>query len=159
MMRERLSQFRRAFRRDRRGGAAAEFALILPTIGAMLLGALDMGNAWSTRLRLEQAAQAGIEMVANRQGFSPSYSFALAEATSRWGGPLTSATVENWLECDGVKQSSGATQCGSGEARARYVAIRMQAEFMPTLKLGDLITGDGPNGGFLILGDAAVRVQ
>lgn len=147
------------FRHCRRGGAAAEFALILPMVGTMLLGSLDFANAWSNRLRLEQAAQAGIEMIVARQGFSPSYSFALAEAQARWGDPLTSSKVESWLECDSVKQSPGTTQCGSGEARARYVAIELRAEFMPTLKLGSILKGGGPNGGFIIIGDAAVRVQ
>lgn len=147
------------FRHCRRGGSAAEFALILPMVGTMLLGSLDFANAWSNRLRLEQAAQAGIEMVANRKGFSPSYSFALAEAQARWGDPLTSSKLESWLECDNVKQSPGTTQCSSGAARARYVAIELRAEFMPTLKLGKILSGSGPNGGFIIVGDAAVRTQ
>ena len=144
---------------DRRGGSAAEFALILPMVGTMLLGALDFGNAWSERLRLEQAAQAGIEMVVARQGLQPNYNYALTEAQTRWGGALTGSSLQSWLECDGVQQSAGATQCGSGQARARYVSISLQAEFMPKLKLGKIVSGNGPNGGFLITGDAAVRVQ
>lgn len=155
MMRRLLSRCRH----DRHGGSAAEFALILPMVGTMLLGALDFGNAWSSRLRLEQAAQAGIEMVVARQGLQPNYNYALAEAQARWGSALTGSNLQSWLECNGVRQPTGATQCGSGEARARYVAISLQAEYVPTLKLGRIISGNGPNGGFIVTGDAAVRVQ
>lgn len=155
MMRTTLSNLRR----NRRGGAAAEFALILPMVGTMLLGALDLANGFSTRLRLEQAAQAGIEMVANRKGFSPDYSFALAEAQARWGDPLISSSLQSWLECNGTRQPAGTTQCPSGQTRARYVSISLRGEYMPTLKLDRILPGDGPNGGYEIVGDAAVRVQ
>jgi hypothetical protein len=144
---------------DRRGGSAAEFALVLPLVGSMLLGALDLANGFSTRLRLEQAAQAGIEMVANRKGFAPDYSFALAEAQGRWGDPLISSSLQSWLECNGTRQPTGTTTCPSGQTRARYVAISLRAEYLPTLKLDRILPGDGPNGGYEIIGDAAVRVQ
>ncbi len=144
--------------RDRRGASAAEFALILPTIGAMMLGALDFGQAWSTRLELEQAAQAGIELIAARKGVATSYSYALAEATTRWGKPLTSSTLSSWLECNGVVQSTLTANCNGGQ-RARYVSIRLRAEYTPILGWGGLFNGNTANDGFIVTGDAAVRVQ
>jgi Flp pilus assembly pilin Flp len=147
-----------SLRRNRSGGAAAEFAIILPMISAMLLGALDFSHAWAMRLELEQAAQAGIEQATARKGVAGDYSFALNEAVARWGGPLVSQTLDTWLECGGVRQANVTASCGAAQ-RARYVSVRLRAEYMPKMGFGGVITGDGPNGGFVVQGDAAVRVQ
>mgnify|MGYP002777321785 CR=1 FL=1 len=143
---------------NRHGGGAAEFAIILPMVSAMIMGALDFSHAWTMRLELEQAAQAGIEQASVRKGVASNYDFALTTATTRWGKPLYSSQLTTWLECNGVVQSNPNAVC-SGLMRARYVSIRLRAEYMPKMNFGGLISGDGPNGGFVVLGDAAVRVQ
>jgi Flp pilus assembly protein TadG len=150
-MRARLSPLAQS----RHGGAAAEFALVLPVVAGMILGALDFSHAWTTRLALEQAAQAGIELVAARKGVASSYTYALAEAQTRWGKPLTSSTVDSWLECGGVKQSSLTSSCGTTQ-RARYVSIRLTAQYVPMMNLDALLGGAGT---VTVVGDAAVRVQ
>ncbi|WP_164157697.1 TadE/TadG family type IV pilus assembly protein [Sandarakinorhabdus rubra] len=144
---------------DRHGGSAAEFALVLPVFGGMVLGALEFGNAWSTRLALEQAAQAGIEAVASKRSFNNGFGFALTEAQTRWGKPLTSSSMDTWLECDGARQAADVTNCASGQQRARYVSIVLRAEYVPGLNFGGFVRGSGPSGGFIITGDAAVRTQ
>jgi hypothetical protein len=144
--------------RNRAGGSAAELALILPMIGGLLMGALDFSHAWTTRLALEQAAQAGIELVAQRKGVATDYNYALTEARNRWGKALTSSTLDNWLECNGVRQASLTANCNGGQ-RARYVSIRLRANFVPMMGWGRFMNGDTDGDGVIVTGDAAVRVQ
>lgn len=143
---------------NRHGGSAAELALILPMLGGLLMGALDFSHAWTARLALEQAAQSGIELVAQRKGVASSYAYALAEAQARWGKPLTASTLDTWLECNGVRQSGLSANCNGGQ-RARYVSIRLRANFVPMMGWGRFMNGDSENDGVIITGDAAVRVQ
>lgn len=144
--------------RNRHGGAAAELALILPVVTGLLMGALDFSHAWSTRLGLEQAAQAGIELVAQRKGVATSYAYALTEARTRWGKPLTASALDSWLECNGVRQGSLTANCNGGQ-RARYVSIVLRAEFVPLMGWGRFMNGNTDSDGMIVTGDAAVRVQ
>lgn len=144
--------------RDRRGAAAMEMALITPVVGGMLLAALDFSGAWLARLQLEQAAQRGIEAVANRRGVATDYSYALADAQAAYGKPLQSAVLDNWLECGGVRQASLTTNC-NGQQRARYVSIRLVGTYDPVFNWGGLLSSGRAGNGYRILGDAAVRIQ
>lgn len=145
-------------RRARDGAAAMEMVLIVPVVTGILFAALDFSGAWSTRLQLEQAAQRGIESVAARRGVSSNYSYALTEATTAWGKPTTSRVLDNWLECGGVRQANLTNDC-AGAQRARYVSIRLAAEYVPAFGWGAFFNGATANNGFIIEGDATVRVQ
>lgn len=148
-----LNQLRRA----RDGAAAMEMAIIMPVIAGLMLVAIDFSNAWSTRLALEQAAQRGIELVAARKGVATSYAYIRDETIAAWGKPFTAATVDSWLECGGVRQATLTANC-AGAQRARYVSVRISADFQPSFNWGGVISG-GRNGGFNLTGDATVRVQ
>lgn len=141
----------------RDGAAAMEMAVIMPVIAGMLLVAMDFSNAWSTRLALEQAAQRGIELAAARKGVATSYAYIRTETIAAWGRPFTAATVDNWLECGGVRQASLTVSC-AGQQRARYISVSISADFQPSFNWGGVISG-GRNGGFNLTGDATVRVQ
>ena len=132
--------------------------LITPVVAGLLFVALDFSGAWLTRLQLEQAAQRGIEAAAARRGVALSYTYALNEATTAWGKPLRSSALDTWLECGGVRQGSLTVSC-NGQQRARYVSIRLVGEYAPVFNWGGVLTGNTANGGYLILGDATVRVQ
>lgn len=148
----------RELRRAKGGAAAMEMVLITPVVAGMLMAAMDFSNAWLIRLQLEQAAQRGIEAVAARRGVATDYSYALTEATTAWGQAYQSATLDNWLECDGVRQANLTADCGAGQ-RGRYVAIAISAEFLPFYKWGGVMKGTTANNGFIVTGDATVRVQ
>lgn len=145
-------------RRDRRGSAAMELVLITPIVAGILYAAMDFSKAWMMRLNLEQAAQGGIEAVASQRSVQSSYAYALTEATTAYGQPTTSATLDNWLECDGVRQGNLTADCGAGQ-RARYVSIRLAAEYVPAFGWGAYFRGSTANNGFIVTGDATVRVQ
>ena len=145
-------------RRDRCGAAAMEMVLITPIVAGIIYGAMDFSRAWMMRLQLEQAAQGGIEAIAANRSVKTNYSYALTEATTAYGQPTTSAALDNWLECDGVRQANLTANCGNTQ-RARYVSIRLAAEFVPAFGWGVFFNGNTANNGFIVVGDAAVRVQ
>lgn len=145
-------------RHDRSGASALEIAIVLPVLGGVAMAAMDFSNAWLTRLRLEQAAQRGIELVAARKGVAPDYGYAVTEMTNAWGGNYTSATVDAWLECGGVRQGSTTANC-NGLQRARYVKLRIAASFSPMFSWGILYDSTRSDGTALLVGDAVVRVQ
>jgi len=143
---------------DRSGASALEAAIILPVVAGLLMVAMDFSNAWLTRLQLEQAAQRGIELVAARKGVATSYDYAVTEMVNAWGRAYTSATADVWLECGGVRQANLASDC-NGTQRARYVQLRIAANFTPMFGWGIFYRGPNANGSATVVGDAAVRVQ
>lgn len=50
-------------RADQRGAAVIELALVAPMLGLMIIGIVDMSNAFSRKLALEQGAQRAIERI------------------------------------------------------------------------------------------------
>lgn len=148
----------RLLARSRAGSAAMEMVVITPVVGGLIFAALDFSGAWLTRLQLEQATQRGIEAIQAKRGVQASYDFALTEATTAWGKPYKTAVLDTWLECDGVRQANLTVSCGAAQ-RARYVSITLTAEYAPFLKWGNRISGTSTNNGFIVSGDAAVRVQ
>ena len=49
--------------RDDRGASIVELALVVPIMGSLLIGMVDLSRAYSHKLKLEQAAQRAIEKV------------------------------------------------------------------------------------------------
>jgi hypothetical protein len=150
----------RALHDCRRGAAGAEMALIAPVLGSLLFVGMDLGLGFSQKLQLEQAAQRSIELaVAPGTTGTGNFTYLDAEVRSAYGNPVQSVNVTNWLECNGVRQSNWNSFCPAGQRFARYVEVRVQAEYVPRFSFGGLLSGSGRNGGFLLTGDASVRLQ
>src|SRR5690349_7864100 len=49
--------------RNERGAAVIELAMVAPVLALMTIGIVDMSNAYSRKLNLEQAAQRAIEKI------------------------------------------------------------------------------------------------
>ena len=146
-------------RSDRRGSAAVELAVLTPLLASMLFSAIDIGNGFAMKLALEQAAGRTAELATAPGTVATSYAALAKEVATAYGKPYRSAVAENWLECGGAKQGSFTTVCTDGAQTARYVSIRIEAEYVPIFNYAGLLTGDGPNGGFITQGDAVVRIQ
>lgn len=142
----------------RHGSSAIEFALILPVLAGIMFAAMDLAGMWTMRLSLEQAAQRGIERATNRSGVSENIEYIRTEAVTAYGQPITASTVDMWLECEGVRQASITASCDTGQ-RALYVSLRLEDEYVPSLGWGGLVDSATINGGFAVVGDAAVRLQ
>ena len=111
--------------RDRAGTVTIELAMVAPILAAMLIGLIDLSNAYSKKLRLEQVAQRTVERVM-QNGFTVTQAPTLkAEAEAEAGAGAT-ATVSWWLECDAVKQTGTlaySAGCPDGQQYGRYVQV------------------------------------
>jgi hypothetical protein len=157
-----MMRIRRMFGRlggCRRGAAGAEMALIAPVLGGLLFVGMDLGLAFTQKQALEQAAQRGIELaLAPGTVGTGDFTYLGPEVRAAYG-PLTSVTIDNWLECNGVRQNNWNSFCPAGQTFARFVSVRLQAEYAPQFSFGGLLSGSGRNGAFVLTGDASVRLQ
>jgi Flp pilus assembly protein TadG len=144
---------------DRAGASAVEFALIAGLLTALLFGALDIYGAYAMNLALEQAAGRTAQLVTAPGTVALSYTNLPAEATSAYGATVEKVVTSNWLECDGVVQSSFTGTCATTAQTARYVSIALTDEYVPIMGWGRLFSGHGPNNGLMVTGDAVVRIQ
>ena len=149
----------RGLLRDAKGSVAMETALLSPILLAMVFGAVDLANGFAMKLKLEQAAGRAAELATAPGTVSGSYANLRDEVIAAYGGTFTSATVDNWLECGSTRNGSFTGICAAGEQTARYVSIRISAEYVPYFNYAGLLTGSGPNRGFVTTGDAVVRIQ
>ncbi len=134
--------------------------LIAPALAGLLFVGMDVGLAFWEKHQLEQAAQRGIELaLAPGTIGTGSFSHLGPEVRSAYGKPVQSLTVDNWLECNGVRQSTWNSFCPAGQTFARFVSVRVQAEYVPQYSFGGILHGDGQNGGYVLTGDASVRLQ
>lgn len=158
MMRELGNRFGRLWR-DRSGSSALEMALIAPILGVMVFGAMDIANGFAMKLALEQAAGRTIERAIGPGVVAQSYAGLLTEAAAAYTNPTTALVVDNWLECNGVRNASFDGSCATGQSTARYVSVSISGEYVPYFNVGGLFRGSGQNGGYITTGDAVVRIQ
>lgn len=149
-----------ALRRDEKAVSAVEFALVAPVFALMVLGISDFAMGFSARLSLEQAAHRTLEKVAVGQ-VRTDYQHLKAEAAVAAGVPQENVTVDNWLECDQVRQPDFNGFCPAGQMISRYVQIDIDWEYVPSFRYGPLAeaVGQGENGAVPIAASAAMRVQ
>ncbi len=155
-----MTNFRTLFMRlrsDRRGAAVMELAIIAPFFATMLIGMVDIGRGYSTKLQLEQAAQRAIEKVMNGQADKSTAAALKTEAATIAGVPETSVTVDFWLECDNARQASYDTTCSSGAVYRRYLTVQIDKTFTPMFSTKWL--GANADGTFTVTGKTGVRTQ
>ena len=151
--------------RDERGTSIIEMALLLPIMGTLLVGMVDISRGYSAKLQLEQAAQRSIEKAMNGEKETAFFQTLKLEAASAAGVLPTAVTVRYWLECNGVSQNTSAATmivdyekvCPAGQAYARYVNVRIVKSYSPMFNAKML--GANPDGTFTLSGEAGVRVQ
>ena len=146
-----------ALRRDHRGTAVMELALVAPIFATMLIGMVDIGRGYSMKLQLEQAAQRSIEKVMNGQA-DRSTALALQIEAALVAGVLpTDVVVDFWLECNDTRQASYDTVCPSGQVFRRYLTVQISKTFTPMFSAKWL--GANANGTFTVIGKTGVRTQ
>lgn len=155
-------------RSDSRGAAVIELALVAPILAAMVIGMIDLGAAYSTKVQLEQVAQRIVEK-AQQNGYKESDAATLqTEATTAaTAANITgsSATVTDWMECT---NSSGTTtrttytsQCNTNDTYARYMQIDIQASYRPIIlaRFAGMTSGGSGNSNWTLHGVAGVRIE
>lgn len=149
---------------DESGTSAIEMALLAPILATMMIGMVDLGSAYSAKLKLVQGAQRAVEKI-QRFGVGVTgktdEASLKAEAADGAGIEVAKVVVTSWLECT----SSGGTvttkaydgSCATGEAFARNVHIDAEGTYTPmfTMKWA----GANADGTFTLHGKAGIRVQ
>jgi Flp pilus assembly protein TadG len=146
---------------DERGAAIIELALAAPFLAALLIGIIDLSRAYSMKYKLEQSAQRAIEQVQQTHTVLTDYSTFATEATTAAtaaGYPGSTATVDYWLECNGVRASDPTVPCSSGQTYARYVTVSVSNTYTPFFS-SRAWPGANAQGNIPVSGYAGIRVQ
>jgi Flp pilus assembly protein TadG len=158
----------RKLRTDERGAAIIELALVAPVLALMAIGVVDMSNAFSRKLALEQGAQRAIEKVMQTTEEDTVDGTLKTEAVCQVNGvnsngtckssPITTAnvTVTYRLECTNsggtisAQSSTDATTfdaytCNSGDKEARYLQVNVTDKYRPMFPIhfSGLTSSDG----------------
>lgn len=152
---------------DRRGAAVIELALIAPVFALMTIGIVDISNAYSRKLALEQGAQRAIEKIMQTTEDDTVEGTLRTEAMCQVNGasgdgtcnasPLTAddVTVTYRLECvDGTTVSSSqvetdstafdALTCDPSQTEQRYIQVALVDKYTPMFPIhfGSYNSGD-----------------
>lgn len=142
------------------GTSVIELALALPILAAMLIGMVEMATAYSTKLRIEQAAQRAIEKVQQYQATSSTFNTMRAEAAAAAGITMTSTnpSVDWWLECNGTRKTNYTDKCSVGEIEARWIQVRIETKYTPFFASA-YFPGSNADGTYTVSGEAGIRTQ
>jgi Flp pilus assembly protein TadG len=157
-----------SLRADARGAAIIELALVAPILGLMVVGIVDLSNAFSKKLTLEQGAQRAIERIMQTTADDTVEGTLKTEAVCQVNGtnsdgtcktsPITTAnvTVTYRLECTaagGAIATQTSTDadtfddfvCAAGTAsEARYIEIAVTDTYTPMFPIHfSFINADG----------------
>lgn len=165
----------RNLRDNDRGAAIIELAIIAPIFALMTIGIVDMSNAYSRKLALEQGAQRAIEKIMQTtqddtvEGTLATEAVCQVNGTTNGvcnSGPITTAnvTVTDRLEC--VDNTSGAItvmadptdDCTSSQTETRYIQITVNDKYTPMFPIhfAGLSSSDGT---YHISATAGMRTQ
>jgi Flp pilus assembly protein TadG len=129
--------------RDERGAAIIELALVAPMLAVMTIGVVDMSNAFSRKLALEQGAQRAIEKIMQTTGTTTAEATIKAEAVCQVNGTnangtcktghiaASDVTVTYRLECAGTQVTDYDTECPSGQRESRYIRVTVADTYEP----------------------------
>lgn len=155
--------------RDARGAAVVELALVAPVLLTMMVGVVDMSNAFSRKLALEQGAQRAIEKIMQTTADTTVEATLTNEVICQVNGtdsngtcktsPLTASnvTVSYRLECTAsggsitTQTSTDAvafdsfTCAGGTVSNARYISVAVTDKYRPLFPIhfGGFNTSDG----------------
>jgi Flp pilus assembly protein TadG len=152
-----LQNFLSRLRQDKRGAAIIELALAAPILTTLLIGMVDIGRGYSMKLQLEQSAQRAIEKVMNGQADKSSAAALKTEAATTAGVSESAVVVDFWLECNGVRQATYDSTCGTGQIYRRYLTVQITKTFNPMFATKWL--GANTDGSFTVVGKTGVRTQ
>jgi Flp pilus assembly protein TadG len=167
---------------DTRGAAVVELAMVAPVLLTMMVGVIDMSNAYSRKLALEQGAQRAIEKILQTTDDTTVEATLSNEVICQVNGttsagvckttPITSSnvTVTYRLECKngaGTIASQSSTNstafdayvCGSGTvSTARYISVAVTDKYAPLFPIhfGGFNTSDGT---YHLSATAGMRMQ
>ena len=168
------SMFNR-LRNEQQGAAVIELALAAPILAVMVMGAADVGTAFSRKLALEQGAQRAVEKVMQTTELSNVQGTIEDEVALQADVDASQVEVTFPRYCDdelmpmvdenedGVedRDADGFAQgedCDSGESEGHYIQVVVTDEYEPifsALSMGNKL----PNGKYKIEAKAGMRTK
>lgn len=141
--------------RNERGAATIELAIAAPILTALIIGTVQLSQAYSTKLQLEQAAQALVERI-QQSGFDATKVAAYKTEAATAASVATSAvTIDYWTECNGTRQGTFASTCSAGQVYAKYMNIDITKSFTPMFSTQ--LAGANSSGAYTLHGIAGIR--
>ena len=140
-----------------------EMAFIAPILAAIVVGMVDLSNAYSVKLQLEQAAQRTVEKAQQTIVTDTMLSTLQLEGASAASGvgstPIaaTDVTVDFWLECNGTRQVLYDSTCSPGQTHARYLKVSIKGSYAPVFSTH--FAGSNSDGSFTLNGVAGIRTE
>ena len=153
--------------REQRGAAVIELAIVAPVIALMTIGVVDLSNGFSSKLRLEQAAQRSIEKVMQTTGLTSVEDTIVNEAVCQVNGtnadgscksaPITAANVKvvHRLECNGTLTAD--LDCAVGEVASKWIQVTIWDDYEPLFPVH--FSGIDAGGKYRIQASAGLRTK
>ena len=150
-----MMKWLKRLRRDDRGAAVVELAIVSPMIALLTVGVIDMSNGFSRKLKIEQAAQRSIEKIMNTSASDTIENTLAAEAAAQANVPLDNVNVDYRLECDGVE--TDAAECAEDQQTSQWISVTVVDQYEPLFTRHFAgINGDGT---YHLSATAGVRIQ
>lgn len=159
-----MTRLLRRVGRDERGASIIELALLMPIMGTLIIGVVDISRAYSQKLLLEQSAYRAIEKVQQYQATESTYDTLKNEVVSAANNAgfsdvtSTSVTVDYWLECSGVRQTNYDSTCSTLPVTARFITVDVTHKFTPMFA-SRRWPGSNSDGTYTLHGRAGLRTQ
>ena len=159
--------FVQRLRRDQRGTAIIELAVVAPILALLIMGAIDVGGAFSRRLALEQGAQRAVEKVMQTTQLSNVQQTIADEVALQANVETDQVTVtfprycDDRLMPDAERDEDGFAEgepCEDGETEAHYIMVDVVDEYEPVFVSFDMGTKLA-NGNYRIQAKAGMRTK
>lgn len=162
-----MMTFLQQMRRDQRGVAAIELALAVPILATLIMGAADVGSAFSRKLSLEQGAQRAVEKVMQTTELANVQNTIAGEVAVQADVDASQVSVTFPRYCgkrkmlDPERDADGFASgepCAASEKEAHYILIEVTDEYdpmFPALGMGTKLA----NGNYLVDAKAGMRTK
>lgn len=154
--------------RDHSGTAIVELALAAPILAVLIMGAIDVGGAFSRRLAIEQGAQRAVEKVMQTTELANVQKTIADEVSAQANVSPAQVTVTFPRYCDDKKmpdvdrdKDTGLAEgdpCDPGETEMHYILVDVVDEYEPvfaSLGMGKKL----PNGNYRLQAKAGMRTR
>lgn len=149
--------------KSERGASVVELGLVAPFFLALVIGMSDLGNAYSMKLKLEQASQRALELLqqSGTQADPANKDTVVAEAKSAatdagYSGATATADYTNY--CNGSATTNYTDSCTGTQTQMKYVNITISANYTP-LFTNSYFPNHNNDGTVTVKGHAGMRVQ
>ena len=150
-----------------------EFALLLPVLFLMIIGAIDFGTFIHQKMQLQTAARAGVQFAVQSDTTiddADGIALAAASATDVDFTSVTTTTTQFCACSDGVESAVDTFgdcvgTCTGGELPGLYVRVNLTGDFTPLFPIRGISslasgsTSSGVTDLLTIVGQASLRVE